>query len=91
MPVELFMQPRADSVQVNGMVINKKGQPVKNIMILFANGMAKDTTDSYGNFNVLLPLKEGSEINVRAYEQEVLKYNSAQIISGNGTMTLQLK
>ena len=91
MPVELFMQPRADSVQVNGMVINKKGQPVKNIMILFANGMAKDTTDSYGNFNVLLPLKEGSEINVRAYEQEVLKYNSAQIISGTGTMTLQLQ
>lgn len=91
MPVELFMMLKADSVFINGMVINSKGQPVKNIVILFANGIAKDTSDSYGNFKVLLPLKEGSEINVRAYQQDALRYNSSQIISGSGTMTLQLQ
>ena len=89
--VELFMKQRPDSLTINGMIINKQGQPVQNLEILFANGMAKDTSDLYGNFKTTLPIKEGTEINIRVYDGQRLRYNSSQVASGFGTLTLQIQ
>jgi hypothetical protein len=89
--VELFMKQQPDSLTINGMVIDKQGQPLQNLEILFANGMAKDTSDLYGNFKTTLPLKEGAEINIRVYEGKRLRYNSSQLVSGSGAMTLQIQ
>ncbi len=91
MPVELFMQRRPDSVVVSGVVINKNGQPVKNALVVFENGMAKETSDDLGNFKTMLPIKEGKEINIRVYDAQKLKYNNAQIVSGTAGLTLQLQ
>ena len=88
--VELHMQRRPDSVTVSGIVINKTGQPVKNATIVFDNGMAKQTSDEYGMFRLALPLKDGKEINIRVYSADKLKYNSSQVLSNAGTLTLQL-
>ena len=89
--VELFMKQKPDSLTINGIVINKKGQPVQNLEILFANGMAKDTSDLYGNFKSTLPIKEGTEINIRVYDGQQLRYNGSQVASGATSMTLQIQ
>ncbi|MEP6712867.1 MAG: hypothetical protein ABJA37_10645 [Ferruginibacter sp.] len=88
-PVELHLQRRPDSVQVNGIVIDKKGQPVPDAMIVFENG-TKQASDGFGMFTLLLPFKDGKEINIKIYTTQRLRYNSSQVLSNTGSLTLQL-
>lgn len=90
-PVELHLQRRPDSVMVSGIVINKMGQPVKNATLVFDNGIAKQRSDGYGMFRLTLPFKEGKEINIRVYSADKLRFNSSQVLSNGGTLTLQIE
>lgn len=91
MPVELFLIKKLDSVNVSGIVIHKNGQPVKDALIVFENGVTRLTTDLQGNFSSPLPFKDGKEISVRVYDGEKLVYNGLQILSRSVSMTLQIE
>lgn len=91
MPVELFLKREPDSVNVSGIVINKNGEPVKNALIIFENGIARLTTDLQGHFNIALPFKDGKEISIRIFEGEKLRYNGLQILSQSISMTLKIE
>ena len=88
-PVDFFLIQKPDSINVSGIVVNKDGQPVKKALIIFENGIAKSTTDLQGNFNIVLPFKDGKEISIRVFEGDKLKYNGLQILSRSASMTLQ--
>ena len=89
-PVELHLSKKPDSVTVSGIVINESGKAVSNAIIIFEDGMAKDTSDTYGNFHITLPFKEGSETRIRVYTKNTMRYNNAQILSAGASMTLQI-
>ncbi len=89
-PIELHLQRRPDSIQVSGMVTDKKGQPVKNALVVFENG-TKQASDELGMFTLQLPFKDGKEINIRVYSADKLRFNSSQVLSNGGTLTLQIE
>jgi hypothetical protein len=90
-PVEIHLQKRPDFVTVSGTVINKRGQPVSNAVILFENGIAKDTSDQFGIFRITLPYKDGKEMGIKVYTgNNKLVYNNMQTLSEITSMTLQI-
>ncbi|MGH2647460.1 MAG: hypothetical protein ACRDE8_07825 [Ginsengibacter sp.] len=89
-PVELHLTKKPDSISVKGIVIDRTGQPVSNAIIIFEDGFAKDTSDAYGNFRLILPFKEGHESRIRVYTNNAMRYNNDQVLSANTSMTLQI-
>lgn len=88
--ISLYMLPRPDSVFVRGSVLNKNGQAVVEALINFENGIGRHFSDSLGNFQLMLPCKDGQEINIKVYHKGKLRYNSTQIVSPNIGLVLQL-
>lgn len=88
--LNLYLEKLADSVTISGIVIDKKGKAIKNAMVLFADGLVKDSTDRYGNFRVNLPFKDGTETQVRVYQDDALKYNNLIKLSAQAPMNIQL-
>ncbi|TSJ43401.1 carboxypeptidase regulatory-like domain-containing protein [Mucilaginibacter corticis] len=89
-PIELHLKKQADSVTVRGKVIDIKGQPVPNALIVLANGLYKTNTDQLGFFSFNLPVKDGTELPVNIYRDNKLRYNNTQIFSPKVPLTLQL-
>jgi hypothetical protein len=89
-PIQLHLTKKADSLTVSGLVVDIKGQPVADVLIVLANGRYKTNSDQLGNFNFILPVKDGTELPVRIYRGNKLRFNSTQIFSSQVSLTLQL-
>ena len=89
-PVEIHLQPKADTIKISGLVINTGGQPVADALVNIANGLYSCKTDEFGNFKTTLPVKEGTELPVRVYYKSKLRYNNSQTLSARVSLTLQL-
>ena len=89
-PVELHLKKQADSLTVSGLVTDTKGQPVPNVQIVIADGLYKTQADELGNFRITLPLKDGTELPVRVYTKNKLRYNNTQVFSSKIPLTFQL-
>ena len=89
-PVELHLKKQADSLTISGLVVDVRGQPVPNVLIVLANGLYKTSADQLGNFRFILPVKDGTELPVRVYWEKKLRYNNTQVFSSKIPLTLQL-
>lgn len=89
-PTEIHLVARKDSITVSGMVINSIGQPVAEAVIMIDNGLYTCKSDNYGNFKTTLPVREGTEMPVRVYQNGKLCYNNSQNLSAKVSLTLQL-
>lgn len=90
LPSEIHLRKKPDSVFIRGIVVNKKGNGVPNAIIIFENGIARDTSDAYGNFHIALPFKEGHESDIRVYVNNAIVYNNQQTLSAGSPLTLQI-
>jgi hypothetical protein len=88
--LELYLEKIIDSVTVSGIVLTDKGKAISNAVIVFADGLAKDSTDRFGNFRIKLPLKDGAETQVRVYKNDELKYNNLVRISAQAPLSIQI-
>ena len=88
--VNIYLQKIPDSVTVAGLVKDKRGTPVKNAEITFADGKIKTTSDEYGNFRIGLPYKDGEEVTLRVYTSGKLRYDNLVTLS-NISLTIQLQ
>src|SRR4051812_37603149 len=89
-PVNIYLQKIADSVTVAGLIKDKKGTPVKNAELVFADGKFKVTSNEYGNFRIGLPYKDGEEVTLRVYTAGKLRYDNLVTLS-NISLTIQLQ
>lgn len=78
---DIYITKIADSVTVHGLVKDKKGRTVKDAVLVFADGRAKTTSDAYGNFTVALPFKDGTEVTLRVYINDEIKYDNLVTLS----------
>lgn len=90
-PIEVHLKKQAESLTISGLVVDMRGQPVPNVLIVLANGLYKTSADNLGNFRFILPVKDGTEFPVRVYREKKLRYNNTQIFSSKIPLTLQLK
>jgi hypothetical protein len=88
--VNIYLQKIPDSVTVAGLVKDKKGTPIKNAELVFADGKFKTTSDAYGNFQIGLPYKDGEEVTLRVYTAGKLRYDNLVTLS-NISLTIQLQ
>jgi len=86
----IYLQKIPDSVAIAGLVKDKKGAPVKNAELVFADGKFKTTSDEYGNFRIGLPYKDGKEVTLRVYTAGKLRYDNLVTLS-NISLTIQLE
>ena len=77
----IYLTKAADSVTIRGLVKDKKGKTVQNATLVFADGLVKTVTDEYGNFTVALPFKEGTEVTLRVYIKNEIKYDNLVTLS----------
>jgi hypothetical protein len=89
-PVNIYLQKIPDSVTVAGLVKDKKGIPVKNAELVFADGKFMTTSDDYGNFRIGLPYKDGEEVTLRVYMGGKLRYDNLVTLSSI-SLTIQLQ
>src|SRR6476469_7252477 len=89
-PVNIYLQKIPDSVSITGLVKDKKGTPIKNAELVFADGEFKTTSDKYGNFQIGLPYKDGEEVTLRVYTSGKLRYDNLVTLSGI-SLTIQLQ
>ncbi|QEM12768.1 hypothetical protein [Mucilaginibacter rubeus] len=88
--IELHLKKKPDSLKVSGLVVDIQGQPVPDVLIVLADGQYKTNADQLGNFILILPIKDGTELPVRVYMGKKLRFNSTQIFSSKVPLTLQL-
>jgi hypothetical protein len=89
--IDLYLEKIPDSVSVSGIVINKKGNAVKHAVLVFANGLIKDTTDELGNFHTILPFKDGTPTSLRVYNSGLMGYDNLVTLSQQASLTIQLR
>ncbi|HEY6976930.1 MAG TPA: hypothetical protein VH396_11625 [Chitinophagaceae bacterium] len=90
-PVNLYLQKVPDSVTVTGLVKDRNGIPVKDAVLIFADGLLKTTSDHYGNFRVSLPYKDGEQIALRVYTADKLRYDNLITLSEKVSLTIPLR
>ncbi len=88
--VDLLVEKLEEKVTVSGIVLTEKGKAVSNAVVVFADGLIKASTDSYGNFRVTIPLKDGTETQVRVYQNNELKYNNLVRLSNQAPVSIQI-
>ena len=89
--LNLYIEPIPDTITVSGIVINVKGKPVSDAVVVFADGTGKTKTNEFGNFRLKLPYREGNETTVRVYKNGSIKYNNLLRLTSKGALTLQLE
>jgi hypothetical protein len=89
--INVFIDPVADSVTVSGIVVTGKGDAVRDAVIIFADGMAKTTSDNFGNFRIRLPFKDGAETTVRVYQDNNIRYNNLVRVSDQSPLSIQVQ
>lgn len=86
----IFLEKIKDSVSIHGLLKDAKRRPVKDASLVFADGLLKTTSDSYGNFNVTMPFKDGQEVPLRIYVKDKLEYDNLIVLSNNVSLNIQL-
>jgi hypothetical protein len=86
----VFLEKIKDSVLIRGLIKNSKNTPVKDAVLVFADGLQKTSSDKYGNFKVTIPAKEGEEVAVRIYLNDILKYDNLVVLSNSVSLNIQL-
>jgi hypothetical protein len=87
---DIYLTKIADSVTIHGLVKDKKGKTVQNATLVFADGRVKTITDEYGNFTIALPFKEGTEVTVRVYINNEIKYDNLVTLSAATSLSVFL-
>ena len=87
---EIHLKSKPDLIAISGIVIDNGGQPVPEAVITLADGLYTCKTDDFGNFKLIVPIKEGTELPVRVYLKKKLSYNNTQMLSAKVPLTLQL-
>jgi hypothetical protein len=90
MPIEVHLRKHLDSLSVSGLVVDKQGQPVPDVLIVLADGLYRTNANQLGNFSFNLPIKDGTEMPVRIYKEKRLLFNNTLIFSPKTPLTLQL-
>jgi len=78
---DIYLTKIADSVTVHGLVKDKKGNAIKDAVLVFSDGLVTVESDKYGNFTAVLPLKDGSEVTLRVYIRDEIKYDNLVTLS----------
>lgn len=89
--LDVYLQQEAEAVTVRGIVKNNRGEPVEHAVLVFADGLFKDSTDAYGNFAVTLPYKDGTETTLRVYNEGRLRYDNLVTLSPAASMNIQIR
>jgi hypothetical protein len=74
--------------RVYGIVVDAKRNPVAGVILTFKAGLAADTTDQAGNFDVVLPYPAGSRVPVRALKNGITGFNDMITIPDDAALTL---
>jgi hypothetical protein len=88
--VEIHLLKKSDTIAISGIVVDKGGQPVSAAHIVFGDGTHSCDSDGYGNFKLSLPVGEGTELPVRVYTGNKLRYNNTLALSAKVAQTIQL-
>lgn len=86
----IFIEKIKDSVSIRGLLKDANRRPVKDAELVFANGLLKTTSDSYGNFSATMPFKDGQEVPLRIYIKDELKYDNLVLLSNSVSLNIQL-
>lgn len=78
---DIYLTKIADSVTVHGLIKDKKGNAIKDAVLVFADGRVTATSDKYGNFSAALPFKDGAEVTLRVYIHDEIKYDNLVTLS----------
>jgi hypothetical protein len=78
---DIYLTKIVDSVTVRGLVKDKKGKVINDATLVFADGRVTTTSDKYGNFIAVLPFKDGTEVTLRVYMHNEIKYDNLVTIS----------
>jgi hypothetical protein len=78
---DIYLTKIADSVTVRGLVKDKQGKVIKDAVLVFADGRVTTKSDKYGNFIAALPFKDGSEVTLRVYISDEIKYDNLVTLS----------
>jgi hypothetical protein len=87
---DIYLTKIADSVTIHGLVKDKKGKTIKNAVLVFADGRVKTTSDEYGNFEAALPFKDGTEVALRVYIHNEIKYDNLVTLSSATSLSVFL-
>jgi hypothetical protein len=90
-PVNLYVEKTADSVTISGIVLTRKGAVVRDATVVVADGLARGSTDQFGNFRLTLPLKDGSETHLRVYVGDDLRYNGLVTLSSQVALNIPVE
>ena len=86
----IFIEKIKDSISIHGLIKDAQKRPVKNAVLVFADGLVKETSNAYGNFNVTMPLKDGDEVPLRIYMDDKLVYDNLVVLSNTVSLNIQL-
>ena len=86
----IYLTKITDSVTIHGLVKDNKGKTVKNATLVFADGRVKAVSDEYGNFTVALPFKDGTEVTLRVYIHNEIKYDNLVTLSAAASLPVVL-
>jgi hypothetical protein len=89
--INLYLERIPDSVSISGLVVTENGRIVDDAVVVFADGLAKTSTDKFGNFRINLPFKDGAETNVRVYQNNSIRYNNLVRLSNQSPLSIQIK
>lgn len=84
---DIYLAKITDSVIVRGLIKDKKGKAMKDAVLVFADRI-KVTSDAYGNFVSNLPFKDGTEVTLRVYIQDELKYDNLVTLSSIASLSV---
>jgi hypothetical protein len=86
----IFLEKLKDSVSIHGLIKDARKKPVKDASLVFADGLFKTTTDGYGNFKAMIPVKDGDEVALRIYIKDKLEYDNLVVLSNKVSLNIQL-
>lgn len=76
--------------EIRGTVFDPNNQVVPNAILDFDSGMAIDTTDENGNFNLTLIKGEGETTRLRVHYEEKVRYNQKLTVSNKVPFMIKL-
>lgn len=87
--VEIAMERKAFQTSVRGVVYEgtaQKPRPAAGVVLDFNTGLATDTTDQFGRFNLVLPCKPGDQVHVQAWKETMRVYDNVLTILQDGQL-----
>jgi len=90
-PLNLYVEKVADAVTISGIVLSRKGTVVRDATVVVADGLARGSTDKFGNFRLTVPLRDGAETRLRVYVGDQLKYNSLVKLSAEVALDIPIE